>query len=69
MIRYKFKCSSITESEWGFQYQMTPVFGGEENKVYWEATPSGSFQVSIAKSKGKVFEVGKEYFLDISGAS
>ena len=65
MVKTKFKCTSIQEYESVYAYQLNPVYGGEENRAYWEATPSGSLNLSIIKSKGKLFEVGKEYHVDI----
>lgn len=43
------------------------VEGSEENKAFWSATPSGSlkFQCVYPESVSQ-FEVGKEYFIDIS---
>lgn len=68
MIRCKFVCNHITEYTASYQYSLSAVFGGDENKVYWESTPAGSFQVTINSSKGKLFEVGKQYFIDITEA-
>jgi hypothetical protein len=42
------------------------VWGGDENKVFWEATPSGTLKVTTLNSKGRSFEVGKYYYVDIS---
>ena len=66
MIRCKFKCGYIIEYESSYEYHFTVVYGTPENKVYWESTPSGSLQLSIVKPKGKLFEVGREYLIDIS---
>lgn len=69
MIRCKFVCNSISEFTTSYSYNLSPVYASEENKTYWEATPSGSFNVNINISKGKLFQVGKEYYLDISEAN
>ena len=68
MIRCKFVLQSITEYSNMYNYVLAPVYGSEENKVYWDATPSGSLNVSIVRDKGKLFEVGKSYYVDISEA-
>lgn len=65
IIRCKFRCDSIHEFPKHYQYHMSPVYGDEANRVYWEATPTGSFQVTIMKEKGKLFNVGQEYYLDV----
>lgn len=67
MVRTKFKCNSITEYDTTYVYHFNAVNGAPENKIYWEYTPTGTFEVSILKSKGKLFTVGSEYLLDISG--
>lgn len=65
MIQCKFECQSIQEHKDHYTYNLTPVYGSELNKEYWEATPAGSLQLTIIKTKGKLFNVGREYFLDI----
>lgn len=65
MTRCKFKCSSITEYDTTYVYKLSAVIGAPENKVFWEYTPSGSLELTIVKSKGKLFEVCQEYLLDI----
>lgn len=72
-IRCKFKCTEVTKREgWGgspFLYSaaFTPVTSGsDENKKFWEATPSGLLSVGTVKESA--FEVGKEYYLDITAA-
>lgn len=69
MVRTKFVCNSIQEFTASYAYQMSAVYGAPENKVFWEATPAGSFNVTISSSKGKLFEVGCEYYIDITAAS
>lgn len=66
VIRCKFKCNCIHEYDTAYTYQLSPVYGSNENKVYWDATPSGSIEVCIVKDKGKLFEVGKAYYIDIT---
>lgn len=67
MVKCKFKCVSIQEFEAGYIYSFNPVLRDLEglNKQYWEATPSGSLSLTIIKDKGKLFDVGCDYHLDI----
>lgn len=37
--------------------------GSSENKAFFNATPTGSLKIGVYKED--VFEVGKEYYLDI----
>ena len=50
--------------------KMSPVCpsgpGNQENKSFWEASPSGSFVLGTIKDHG--FVVGRDYYLDISEA-
>ena len=48
----------------------TPVSGSEgENKVFWDATPSGSLQLGVVNPEAwKAFELGAEYYLDFTKA-
>lgn len=73
MVRCKFKCQSVTEQVgWGehktlFSAEFSPVSGGsDENKRFWDATPSGSFEIETVKEMP--FTVGADYYLDISEA-
>lgn len=38
----------------------------DENKKFWDATPSGSFKVATVKQMP--WEIGKEYYFDVSPA-
>ncbi len=49
----------------------TPVtgVGSEENKAFWDATPTGSLQLGVVNPEAwKQFELGKSYYLDFSPA-
>lgn len=48
----------------------TPVsHGSEENKTFWEYTPSGSLQLGVVNQAAwTLFELGKEYYLDFTPA-
>jgi hypothetical protein len=67
MVRAKFSVSH--KSPEGL-ISMAPVYtGSEENKAFFQATPSG--QVVFYATKPEVqaqFEVGKEYYVDFTPA-
>jgi hypothetical protein len=81
-VRCKFKCSVIKQTadysgRTLYGVEMYPITnntvhaadGGkhessEENKAFFSATPIGKFEVSSINYSG--FEVGKEYYLDIT---
>jgi len=75
MVRCKYSCQSVTkrrhwdknEKRFLFDAEFSAVFGdSEENKKFFEATPSGNLKVGTYKED--LFEPGKEYFIDISEA-
>lgn len=74
ITRCKFKCDSVSkqkhwDKEKGFLHtvKMSPVMSGsEENKEFWAASPSGSFELGCIHAD--LFEPGKEYYIDISEA-
>ena len=72
MVRAKFTCIGVRKSlHWdrskGFLFEATfsPVTSGsEENKQFFEATPSGEIKLSTYKED--YFEPGKSYFIDFT---
>lgn len=73
LVRCKFKCVEATKRVgWGnhpfvFASKFSPVTSGsEENKAFYAATPGGSLE--ICHHREAVFEVGKEYYVDIEEA-
>lgn len=51
----------------------SPVYGNgdpnHENTKFWTATPSGSLELGmINEETAKLFEIGKEYYVDFSDA-
>lgn len=80
-IRCKFVCQSITRSmsskynEKTGKYESCPLDtanlyvvtgGSDENKKFFASTPSGELKVGLHNPNA--FEVGKEYYIDISPA-
>lgn len=71
VVRCKFKCHEVTKRVgWsGYEFLWAAKFsavtdGSEENKAFFAATPSGQLEVSTIKED--FFEVGKEYYLDLT---
>lgn len=50
--------------------QLSPVTGGsEENKAFFEASPSGSIDLgTVNEAAAEQFELGKEYYIDFTQA-
>ncbi len=78
MIRSKFRCMSVTyNADQASEIRFLPVVpkcsaypeGCEENKTFWEATPSGELKVGIEHGKEVPYTVGGFYFLDIEEAT
>lgn len=76
-VRAKFVCNSITrQRHWDPSkgetqtIKLTPVVGGsEENKAFYEATPSGSIELmTVNEETAKSFELGKYYYVDFTPA-
>lgn len=73
--RCKFKCTSRGETTGGkngglmYSYKFSPVYSDDpnsENKQFWDYTPSGSLEFQCVHIG--LFEVGKEYYLDLTEA-
>lgn len=73
-VRAKFKVHSITETKhWEaskgnmFTVHMNQVSSGsEENKRFFEATPSGEIKMAVNNAVGKMFPVGSEFYVDFT---
>ncbi len=71
-VRAKFTCRAIETVDQGsgnkiYNAKFHPVYSDDpksENKKFWEYTPSGSLELGTIKQMP--FEVGKEYYLDIT---
>lgn len=69
-VRAKFACSqNLSVDADQHQVALTAVVSGsEENKSFSRWTPAGSLNLTISdeSAAGALFEVGREYYLDIS---
>lgn len=67
----KFRANN-SQGQPGFGYEVTmhPVTSGsEEDKAFWQATPSGELRMSILNPiAGEQFEPGDTYYLDFTKA-
>jgi hypothetical protein len=67
-MRMKFVCQQVTETADFYTYHLVPVYSQDpmhENKYFWDMTPSGAFNVTVSKEKGRFFQVGHEYYFEI----
>lgn len=71
-IRAKFVCQEELRTPYKARtYKFAPVYSNKpehENKAFWDATPQGSLQLTITNEAAWVFELGQEYYLDITPA-
>lgn len=77
IVRCKFRCLSITRNAEpdlaGAQARFLPVCpkssaypdGCEENKEFWDATPSGEMNVSFRQGAEIPFTLGRSYYIDL----
>lgn len=82
MIRAKFVVSTVNLSEGFAHLKMRPVHGKHvegkyvpqaENSKFWEASPSGEFQISVsdkvpAHATIAALRPGQEFYLDLTPA-
>lgn len=71
MVRAKFKVSRVVPHGEGVrQVFFDPVIdGSEENKSFWQFTPSGQIMLWITNPAAfEQFEVGKEHYVDFTRA-
>lgn len=77
ITRCKFRCDVVSKQKsWDpkheFLYSVTmgPVYGNgdpnHENSKFWSASPAGKFELTCIHAD--LFEVGQEYYLDITPA-
>lgn len=70
-VRCKFIVERVSENMYGCAtIHMIPVTSGsEENKKFWEYTPSGKLEISTTNKEAfHQFEIGGEYYIDITKA-
>jgi len=68
MTRAKFVCVDVSEENDGQRAKFEAVTSGsEENDRFFDFTPYGSLDMGTVH--GKLFEIGKEYYLDFSEAT
>ena len=82
MVRAKFKVTEITRHMGSRKegdawvpaemqtVKMSPVTGGsEENKTFWDASPSGELRLGVINQAAwSAFELAEEYYLDFTKA-
>jgi hypothetical protein len=65
--RAKFKCKVVTIYEDSKEISLSAVTGSsEENKNFWNYTPSGELKMQIDGPASEMFVPGKEYYIDFS---
>ena len=73
MVRAKFYAYSITHfTGGGARVELLPVFStdpADENKKFWDATPTGKIEMHIKGEAAQSFVVGQEYYVDFSPAA
>ena len=70
-VRAKMKCESIElHSDGSGSVSLSPVISGsEENERFYKQTPSGGLKLSTINAAAiKQFELGKEFYVDITPA-
>jgi hypothetical protein len=71
MIRAKFRCLNMSKNyENRYGYELQPVMANspaEEDKSFWEATPSGKAEMNYLLEDGdeEPFELGAYYYIDM----
>jgi hypothetical protein len=77
MTRAKFWCKKVSKVKFGnpngdlgVEVELAAVYAGsEENKRYFQWTPSGEIKLGILNpDAAAIFEPGKEYYVDFSPA-
>jgi hypothetical protein len=69
-VRCKFRCYFVEthgegENKVDLVRMNAVIDGSEENKQFFRFTPGGSFDIYNSNPSNK-FEIGKEYYLDIT---
>lgn len=70
-VRAKFKCDAVEDGQEGTKnIRLSAVVNGSpENQQFFRWTPSGQLSIGCVNPAANAqFEVGKEYYVDISRA-
>ena len=65
----KFKVNSVIRCEHTTELRMSPVFStnpDSENKKFWDATPSGTFEMQVTNNSLEGFHPGDEYYVTLA---
>ena len=74
-VRAKFQCIGVTKRRgwqddipfvYDAEFQAVTANGGDENKSFFAATPSGSVRLSTVRDD--LFQVGEYYYVDFAAA-
>jgi len=68
MTRCKFRCTKAVEYEengWSYDFEAV-IDGSPENEEFFRWTPGGHLHLDVVRER--LFEEGKEYYLDLSPA-
>lgn len=72
-VRAKFRVTALTKTDYGTVIEMAPVYSEDpkhENKLFWDATPSGRLEMTIRnETAAEVFVKNAEYYLDFTQAT
>ena len=70
-VSVKVVCNNKTQYGSQENIQFSPVYSGsKENEQFFAATPGGTFSFyTVNKSAADQFEMGKEYYFDITAAN
>lgn len=68
MVRAKFRCTEIVQTENGGRVRAMPVTGGSpENEQFFKWTPLGSLDMGTINPEAlKQFAPGKEFYVDFT---
>ncbi|MET3699354.1 hypothetical protein SAMN05877753_1027 [Bacillus oleivorans] len=75
-VKAKFVCTNVNKQKWGKQDEGSTTVvlkavtsDSEENKKFWQYTPSGHLEMTIKNEAAeKYFELGEEYYLTFEKA-
>jgi hypothetical protein len=70
-VRAKFHVFEKTENTWSKGIKLEPVVSGSpENEKFYATTPTGVLHIQTKNDEAAaMFEVGKQYYIDITPAN